>query len=93
MGADERRAGELERFFALPADAHAAPPPTYKVAFIVWVAVFPTVLVISILLALLPFEMPLLLSVLINTAVSVPPVVYVLLPWLCRLFEPWVYRE
>ena len=93
MGADERGARELERLFALPVESHPAPPPTYKVAFVVWAAVFPTVLVISILMALLPFEMPLLPAVFINTAASVPPVVYVLLPWLCRWFEPWVYRE
>ena len=37
--------------------------------------------------------MPLVLSVFVNTAASVPLVVYILLPWLCRLFEPWVYKE
>jgi len=93
MEVDEKSARELERLFALPIEDHAAAPPRYKVAFVVWVAVFPSVLVVSILLALLPFEMPLVLAVFVNTAISVPPVVYILLPWLCRLFDPWVYKE
>ena len=93
MGVDENGSRELERLFALPAGTYSAPPPRYKVAFVVWLAVFPAGLAISILLALLPFEMPLVLSVFVNTAVSVPLVVHILLPWLCRLFEPWVYKE
>ena len=93
MGVDEKGARELERLVALPIEDHANPAPRYKVALIVWLAVFPSVLVVSILLALFPFEMPLALAVFVNTALSVPPVVYILLPWLCHLFEPWVYRE
>ncbi len=27
------------------------------------------------------------------TAISVPMAVYVLVPGLCRLFDPWVFRE
>ncbi len=74
-------------------DGHADVPPRHKVAFVVWTAMFPTVLFLSTLLAWLPFEMPLVLSVFVITAVTVPTAVYILLPRLCRLFDPWVRRE
>lgn len=83
----------LETWFTLPAEGHTKTAPRYKTAFVIWVAVFPTVLVLSALLPRLPFEMPLVLSVLVITAITVPTTVYILLPRLCRLFKPWLYRE
>ena len=62
-------------------------------AFLVWVAVFPTVLVFSALLSRLPFEVPGVLSVFVVTALAIPVVVYILLPRLTRLVESWLYRE
>ena len=92
MSVDEKSPRKLERFFGMPLEQHAAPPPNHKVAFVVWVAVFPTVLSTSILTAWIPFEMPIWLSVFIITAASVPPVVYILLLRLCRVLEPWIYK-
>ena len=83
----------LETWFTLPAEGHTKTAPRYKITFVVWTAIFPTVLVLSALLSWLPFEMPLLLSVFAITAITVPTAVYILLPRLCRLFDPWVYRE
>ena len=84
---------ELETRVTRPAEGHTKAPPRYKVAFIVWTAIFPTVLVLSTLLSWLPFEMPLVLSVFVITSITVPTAVYILIPRLCRLFDPWVYRE
>ncbi len=83
---------ELETRVTQPAKGPTKTPPRYKVAFVVWTAIFPTVLVLSALLAWLPFEMPLVLSVFVVTAITVPTAVYILIPRLCRLFDPWVYR-
>ncbi len=83
----------VETSFTLPAEGHTKTAPKYKVTFVVWTAIFPTVLVLSTLLSLLPFEMPRVLSVFVITAIAVPAAVYILLPRLCRLFDPWVYRE
>lgn len=77
----------------LPAEGHTRTAPRYKVTFVVWTAIFPTVFILSTLLSLLPFEVPLLLSVFVITAITVPSGVYILLPRLYRLFDPWVYRE
>jgi uncharacterized protein len=67
--------------------------PRYKTAFIVWLAVFPTVNILLMLLSLLPFELPRILSVLLTTGLTVPLSVYNLVPRLSRLFEPWLYKE
>ena len=65
--------------------------PRYKTAFLIWVAVFPTVLVFSTLLSRLPFEMPGVLSIFVVTALAIPVVVYILLPRLTRLAGSWLY--
>ena len=83
----------LEAWFTLPAENHRKVAPKHKATFVVWTAVFPTVLAVSALLSQLPFQMPLFLSVFVITAISVPVAVYILLPRLCRLLDPWVYRE
>ena len=69
----------------------AGTPSRHKIAFIVWLAIFPAVLVVSSVLSWLPFALPRVVSVFLTTAVTVPAAVYVLVPWLCRLFDPWVY--
>ena len=83
----------LETWFTLPGDGHTKTAPRYKTAFVVWIAIFPTVLVLSILVSRLPFEMSQVASVLVITAVTVPTAVYILLPRLTRLFERWLYKE
>ena len=74
------------------AEGRTKTAPRYKTAFLIWVAVFPTVLVFSTLLSRLPFEMPRVLSVFVVTALAIPVVVYILLPRLTRLAESWLYR-
>ena len=72
---------------------HAKSAPKYKTAFIVWLAVFPTINVFLILLSQLPFELPHILRVFFVTGFTVPLSVYILVPRLSRLFEPWLYKE
>ena len=83
----------VETSITLTGDGDTRTAPKYKVAFVIWIAIFPTVLVLSTVLSWLPFEMPRVLSLFVTTAITVPIAVYVLVPWLCRLFDPWVYRE
>ena len=83
----------LETWFTLPAAGRTKAAPRYKSTFVIWTAIFPTVFVLSALLSWLPFELPLLLSVFLITSITVPMAVYILIPRLCRLFEPWVYPE
>ncbi len=83
----------LEGWFTLPAEGGTKTAPRYKTAFLVWVAVFPTVLLFSALLSRLPFELPNVLSVFVVTAFAIPVVVYILVPMLTRVVGSWLYRE
>ena len=83
----------LEGWFTLPSEGRTKTAPRYKTAFLVWLAVFPTVLVFSALLSRLPLELPNVLSVFVVTALAIPVVVYILVPVLTRLVGSWLYRE
>ena len=83
----------LETWFTLPAEGHAKTAPRHKTAFVIWLAIFPMVLVLLTLLSLVPIELPRVLTVFVTTAITVPTAVYVVLPRLTRLFESWLYRR
>ncbi len=82
----------LEAWFTLPADGPTKVAPNYKTAVVVWIAIFPTVLLLSTLLSRLPIDLPPVLSVLAVTVIAVPLAVYVLLPRLTRFFASWLYQ-
>lgn len=83
----------LEAWLSLSAESRTNKAPRYKTAFVIWTAVFPTVFVVSTLLSWLPFAMPLLLSVFVITAITVPTSIYILIPRLYRLFNRWMYHK
>ncbi|MGC0417153.1 hypothetical protein [Embleya sp. AB8] len=71
---------------ATPAPAAApARPSAHRSAFIVWLAVYPTITIALALLTPLVGELPLLLRTLILTAIVVPIAAYALIPLLHRL--------
>lgn len=84
----------LEAWFQPPAGAAtaAAAPPRWKMAVIVWIAVYLTVL--PLLAALRPGLAGLhpLLASAIGTTASVGLMTWVVLPLLSRLFQRWLYR-
>jgi pimeloyl-ACP methyl ester carboxylesterase len=85
----------VSRFLAEGLSAKTQSAPTlrastmskHKTAFLIWLAVLPTVLVLSTLLARLPIELPNAVSIFLVTALAIPTVVYILLPRLTRLAE------
>lgn len=83
----------LETWFTVPEDRHARPPARYKMALVTWLAIYPTVLACSLLIREVESGLPLALSTLAATAVTVPVVTYLLLPRLTRLFEGWLFAR
>ncbi len=67
--------------------------PKHKTAFLIWLAVFPTVLALSAVLSQLPLSMPPTASIFVITALAIPFVVYVVLPNLTRLLAGWLYGD
>jgi antibiotic biosynthesis monooxygenase (ABM) superfamily enzyme len=60
------------------------------VALITWLGLYPTVLLVSLLLGGLTESWPLALRLLVVTALVVPLMVYVVTPALTRLLAGWL---
>lgn len=68
------------------------PPPRWKNALLVWIAIYPSISLLSYLAGPWLATLPLLLRTLVLTAVLVPLLVFALLPALHRLFRGWLHR-
>lgn len=71
---------------------HMKPPPRWKSAVLVWIAIYPSISLLSYFAGPWLMTLPLLLRTLVLTAVLVPLLVFVLLPQLHRLFRTWLHR-
>jgi uncharacterized protein len=83
----------LETWFELPHHAEAAlpPPPKYKMAVIIWIAVYVTVLPLIALLKPLVSPLPSLLGSALLALVSVVMMTWLVMPALTALFRGWLY--
>ena len=99
----ERRTG-IEGWFDVPASSlldHPVPagartaPPRWKQAVSIWLGFFPTNLVFTLLVSLLPVwgTVPLALRVLITTVVLTPVMTYVVLPFVTARLRPWLEAQ
>lgn len=69
-------------------------PPRWKQAVSIWLGFFPTNLVFTLLVSLLPAwgSVPLALRVLITTVVLTPVMTYLVLPFVTARLRPWFER-
>ncbi|SEQ56807.1 antibiotic biosynthesis monooxygenase [Microlunatus flavus] len=97
----ERRTG-IEGWFDVPASrvleeegSGRAVPPRWKQAVSIWLGFFPTNLVFTLLVSLLPAwgGVPLALRVLITTVVLTPVMTYLVLPLVTARLRPWLERQ
>ena len=72
-----------------------AAPPRWKQAVAIWLGFFPTNLLASWLLGLVPGfgDAPLVVRVLFATLLLTPIMTYAVLPWVTRLQRPWLNRH
>ncbi len=68
------------------------PPPKWKTALLIWLAIYPSITLIFLLFGDRLLLMPPALRTLVLTLVLVPLMVFVLLPALQKLFARWLYR-
>lgn len=67
-------------------------PPKWKFAVMVWLAIYPTITIVSFLIGDLIKIFPLPLKTLIMTGILVPTMVFVLLPFLRKLLGNWLNK-
>ena len=81
----------LESWFTLPGRPGAPPPPPYKMALVTWITIFPLITGFVAVTRPLLKGLPLVLSLGITTAVTVPLMTWVVMPRVTRLLRRWLY--
>jgi antibiotic biosynthesis monooxygenase (ABM) superfamily enzyme len=76
-----------------PAGLAPAPPPRWQLAVMIWLAVFPTLTVLQVLLGGVLGTLPVVLRTLVLSSLAVPIVVYLVLPRLQRARAMMVDRS
>jgi antibiotic biosynthesis monooxygenase (ABM) superfamily enzyme len=83
----------IERWFTLPGRAASPPPPRYKTATLVFLGLYPTVLLLDLTIGPLLVGLPTPLSILVSLLISVPLMVWTVVPLLSRLFSRWLRTD
>ena len=83
----------MERWFTLPDRSVTQAPSKHKSAILVLLGLYPLVLLLNALLHPLIGSWPAALRVLVSLVISVPLMVWVVMPQLTRLFFGWLYPE
>ncbi len=82
----------MERWFTLPdRGATRRLPPRYKTATLVFLGLYPLVLLLDLVLSPVLVGLPGPLQVLVSLVISVALMVWIVLPWLTRLFSGWLH--
>jgi uncharacterized protein len=81
----------LERWFVLPSNRDASPPPRYKMVAITWLAIYPLITAVYFFLGDPLQRLPLGFRTLVVTAIIVPAMLYLVLPLMTPLFARWLY--
>ena len=81
----------MECWFTLPNRAVTQPPPRYKTAILVLVGLYPVVLLLNLVLRPVLAGLSNPLQVLVSLIISIPIMVWIVLPQLTRLFFRWLY--
>ena len=94
----ERRVG-IEGWFDEPEataglhDTEQFVPPRWKQMVTIFTGFFPMSLLVQYILThLLPADTPLVLRVLASIAIVMPPMVYFVLPFVTKLYQPWLEK-
>lgn len=67
-------------------------PPKWKFAVVVWLAIYPTITLVSFFIGDYIKNFPLYIKTLIMTGMLVPLMVFVLLPMLRKILGNWLNR-
>jgi antibiotic biosynthesis monooxygenase (ABM) superfamily enzyme len=64
--------------------------PSWRSALIVWVAIYPTLTLLQLVMGDVLRKLPLPLATLVSTAILVPLMVFLLIPAASKLLGPWL---
>lgn len=82
----------LEYWFTLPKTSLQTPPPRYKMAIVTFLALFPTIKFVDLILNPLSGVLNGTIHMAMSVIVSVILMTYVIMPLMIRLFKPWLFK-
>ena len=85
--------GGLGAWFVGSCGTPAAAPPGWKMVLTVLLGLYPTVMLLTILVGPYTSPMGLAASLLVGNALSVSILQWVVMPWLTALFQPWLNAD
>lgn len=65
----------------------------HKRAFLIWLAIYPLITFLFLLMGDMLIQYPLAIRTFILTAIAVPLVFYIILPFYNRLFKHWLNQK
>ena len=83
----------MERWFTLPDRAVSQAPPKHKMAVVIFLGIYPLIMLIGALLQPLVGTWPLAPRILASLVVTIPLMTWIVMPLLTRLFFGWLYPE
>lgn len=69
------------------------PPPIWKMNLLIWLALYPSVMLLSLISVDTLGELPLALNVLISTAITVAITGWILVPLLAQTYQGWLQTQ
>ncbi len=67
-------------------------PAKYKMAILIWIAIYPTINILFLVLGEPLAKFPMYIKTLVMTLIMVPMMVYVFLPFLTKTFQKWLSK-
>ncbi len=67
-------------------------PPKWKFAVMVWIAIYPTITCVSLIIGPYLQEFPIPLRTFVLTLILVPLMVFIIMPLLQKLLAKWLFK-
>jgi antibiotic biosynthesis monooxygenase (ABM) superfamily enzyme len=67
-------------------------PAKYKMAILIWIAIYPTINILFLLLGKPLEAFPMYIKTLVMTLIMVPAMVFIFLPFLTKTFKNWLAK-
>ena len=90
MGYQYRSGIDRKSFEQWISSKSAKNAPTWKINLLVWLALYPSVMLLTIAGQSSLGKLPLPLNMLIGNAITVAVTGWYLVPWLSRIYQPWL---
>lgn len=91
--APRRRAIQTQVLTGLESWFTLATQPGYKMAIVTWVTIFPLITLVMVASAPLLGRLPLVARLAVTTGVTVPLMIWVVMPRVTRLLHRWLYPD